>query len=150
MKILCRLYKHIAAPSHLTISGLPFSRCRRCGVHMIQWRLDWIPIPRGKRLLWETPGPGGQREAGKEVPVLPLVSSVHVTSLTPRASGRRLFTLGTARRHCAGIAAVLAKFLAGWLPARMAGLTEGIAASVAPNPSGFSTGGDVSEVQRLR
>lgn len=88
MRILCHFYNHVALPSYLTIDGAPFSSCTRCGVHMIQWGLDWIPIHRGKRLVWETDGAA----LG--------ISSVQVMS-TSKAQhlGRRLFSFNAAARR---------------------------------------------------
>lgn len=85
MKFLCRLTEHVAAPSHLTVDGLPFSRCRRCSVHMIRWRDDWIAIAKGERFLWQAPAAAGHRAAGETELPLPFVSSVQVS---PRSAAR--------------------------------------------------------------
>ena len=79
MKFLCRLTEHVAAPSHLTVDGLPFSRCRRCGVHMIRWRRDWVAIAKGERFLWQTQAAARDRAAGEAALPLPFVSSVQVS-----------------------------------------------------------------------
>ena len=91
MKMLCHFYKHIALPSHLTIDGAPFSSCARCSVHMIQWGLDWIPIHRGKRLVWEADGAA----LG--------VSSIQVMPISrAQRLGSRMFSFKAAARRGAG------------------------------------------------
>lgn len=91
MKMLCHFYKHTALPSHLTIDGAAFSSCTRCGVHMIQWGLDWIPIHRGKRLVWQTEGAALGLSS---VQVMPSSRAHHL--------GWRLFRFNAADRRDAG------------------------------------------------
>ena len=75
--IACMLQEHVAAEAVLTVSGLPFSSCRGCGLPMIQWNREWFVIPRGKRLVWNAAG-AAQPEGEDEGPSLPAVSSIEV------------------------------------------------------------------------
>ena len=82
MKMACEFEKHVAAPAQLTVSGLPFSSCRRCGLPMIQWRREWLVVPRGERFAWQATATAQPQRWGEKGLCLPAISSIEVKSRT--------------------------------------------------------------------